>query len=106
MSRLIRVPARLFTCSPAVDPVGRLGYRKYRDTNMDTMPFLHAGRLFTILFTDDLTFDEVREILDLLLAEDAFDSGDRGSPEDYNLDLAHASFNVWVLATSVAIQKI
>ena len=39
---------------------------------MESMPFLHAGNIFTITFEDDLEFVEVRFILDQLLRLNAF----------------------------------
>ncbi len=72
---------------------------------MESMPFCHADQMFTIVFNDDLTFVEVRSILDQLLAENAFDlevQEDRGF---YRLDVEAASFHVWVSEMDVIIRR-
>ena len=72
---------------------------------MDSIPFLHANRVFTIFFLEDLAFKEVREILDTLLDQDAFDVEVQKLRAEYRIDLGHAQFNVWVSELDVVIQK-
>lgn len=72
---------------------------------MDSIPFLHANRVFTIFFLEDLAFKEVREILDTLLDQDAFDIEVQKLRAEYRIDLGHAQFNVWVSELDVIIQK-
>jgi hypothetical protein len=73
---------------------------------MDSIPFLHAGQIFTIIFEDDLGFAEVRGILDHLLAQDAFDVGvQRARTESYWIDLETSSFQVWVSEMDVIVQR-
>jgi hypothetical protein len=72
---------------------------------MDSIPFLHANRIFTILFTDDLAFAEVRGILDYLLEENAFSSEVQLTKLEYVVDLEDASFHVWVSEMDVLIER-
>jgi hypothetical protein len=72
---------------------------------MDSIPFLHAERVFTIFFVEDLEFKEVRGILDRLLNEDAFDVEVQKLRAEYRIDLGHAQFHVWVSELDVIIQK-
>jgi hypothetical protein len=69
------------------------------------MPFLHANQVFTVTFFDDLTFTEVRSILDHLLDCDAFTpevQEDRGL---YLIDVEGCAFKVWVAAMDVIIKR-
>lgn len=73
---------------------------------MDSIPFLHAGRAFKIIFEDDLAFTEVRAILDHLLAQNAFNMDVQGSRiESYSVDVEKSSFQVWVSAMDVVVQR-
>ena len=73
---------------------------------MDSIPFLHAGQVFTIIFEDDLAFAEVRGILDRLLAQDAFDIVvQEARRESYWIDLENSSFRVWVSEMDVIVQR-
>ena len=72
---------------------------------MESMPILHANRLFTILFEDDLAFTEVRAVLDHLLDRNAFRDDVRESDIEYHIDLDQASFDVWVHEMDVIIQR-
>jgi hypothetical protein len=72
---------------------------------MDSIDMLHAGQLFKIIFEDDLTFVEVRSILDYLLAERAFDYETQLENGGYNLDIEEATFSVWVSENRVVIQR-
>lgn len=72
---------------------------------MDSIPFLHANRIFTILFTEDLAFVEVRGVLDYLLAEDAFNPEVQMTKLEYVVDLEDASFHVWVSEMDVFIER-
>ena len=72
---------------------------------MDSIPFLHADRVFTIFFLEDLAFTEVREILDSLIDQDAFNVEVQKLRAEYRINLDHAQFNVWVSELDVVIQK-
>jgi len=72
---------------------------------MESMPFLHANRLFNIFFVEDLAFSEVRGILDQLLEQDAFDFETQLDQASYNISVDHCSFQVWVSELNVIIQR-
>jgi hypothetical protein len=73
---------------------------------MDSIPFLHAGQVFTIFFEDDLAFAEVRGILDHLLAQDAFNLHvQQARSESYWIDFDESSFQVWVCEMDVVVQR-
>jgi len=73
---------------------------------MESMPFLHANQMFTIIFSEDLTFVEVRAILDNLLAQRAFDPEIQESRGFYQLDVGNGSFRVWVFEMDVIIDRL
>jgi hypothetical protein len=73
---------------------------------MDSMPFFYADRVFTIVFLEDLSFSEVRTILDELLAEDAFSPHVLEQRGFYQIKLDGVSFSVWVSQTEVIIQRV
>ena len=75
------------------------------DSTIDTIEFLHANRVFTIFFREDLEFKEVRAILDHLLARDAFHFHNHTEPDWYQIELTHASFDVWVSNMDVVIER-
>ncbi|MBI4963878.1 MAG: hypothetical protein HY913_11430 [Desulfomonile tiedjei] len=73
---------------------------------MDSIPFLHAGQVFTIIYEDDLAFAEVRGILDYLLSQEAFSLHvQQARRESYLIDLEDSSFQVWVSEMDVVVQK-
>ncbi len=72
---------------------------------METMPILHANRLFTIIFDDDLAFSEVRAVLNHLLERNAFHTDVPEDESEYHIDLDQASFHVWVREMNVIIQR-
>lgn len=73
---------------------------------MDSIPFLHDGQVFTIIFDDDLEFAEVRGILDYLLAQDAFDAViQQARTESYRIDMENSSFQVWVCEMDVIVRR-
>lgn len=72
---------------------------------MESMPFLHASRIFNIFFVEDLAFSEVRGILDQLLEQDAFNSEIQLKQESYHIRVDHSSFQVWVSELDVIIQR-
>lgn len=78
---------------------------RQRKSTMESMPFLHADQVFTIVFNEDLTFVEVRSILDQLLAENAFDHEVQEDRGFYRLDVEAASFHVWVSEMDVIIKR-
>lgn len=71
---------------------------------MDSIPFVHANRLFTIFFVEDLEFRHVRAILDHLLDHHAFASQVEDVPCRYEIDVDGASFSVWVSEMDVYIR--
>jgi hypothetical protein len=73
---------------------------------MESIPFYHAERLFTIFFVEDLAFVEVRAVLDVLLDEDVFDPGTGGPDRMYEVEVEDSSFKVWVNDFNVAIHKL
>jgi hypothetical protein len=72
---------------------------------MESMPFLHANRIFNIFFVEDLAFSEVRGILDQLLEQDAFDFDIQSDRVSYLIRLDHSSFQVWVSELDVIIER-
>ncbi|MCX5863053.1 MAG: hypothetical protein NTW27_13155 [Deltaproteobacteria bacterium] len=72
---------------------------------MDTMPFLHADRAFSIVFFEDLGFTEVRKILDELLAENAFSPEVQEQHGFYLINVENSSFSVWVSDMEVIIKR-
>lgn len=72
---------------------------------MESMPFLHAGTIFTITFEDDLEFVEVRFILDHLLGLNAFHPEIQAEEGYYSLDYQNNAFRVWVSEMEVIIQR-
>lgn len=73
---------------------------------MESMPFLHAGRMFSVVFSEDLAFLEVRRILDDLLSENAFSPDVQERQRYYRIDVNGASFDVWVSEMEVIIKRI
>lgn len=73
---------------------------------METMEFLHAGRIFTLLFVEDFTFVEVRAILDDLLEQNAFHSDVQEERNPFLIDVDGSSFRVWVSDMRVAIERL
>jgi hypothetical protein len=73
---------------------------------MESMPFLHANRLFKIIFAEDLTFAAVREILDLLLARDAFNPETQENVQKYSLEVDTESYDIWVSDMDVYIVRV
>jgi len=99
----------MFECEPVsqVDWAIALSYPLSQRFIMDSVPFLHAGQVFTIVFEDDLAFAEVRGILDHLLARDAFDEvSQKARTESYWIDLEESSFQVWVSEMDVIVQRV
>lgn len=72
---------------------------------MESMPFLHANQIFTITFLEDLTFANVRRILDHLIDANAFSPEVQEEQGHYVIELDHESFNVWVYEMEVIIQS-
>ena len=72
---------------------------------MESMPFLHANRIFNIFFVEDLAFSEVRGILDQLLEQDAFNFDIQLDRVSYLIRLDHSSFQVWVSELDVIIER-
>jgi hypothetical protein len=72
---------------------------------MESIPFLHANRVFNIFFVEDLAFSEVRSILDQLLKEDAFSFEIQANRQAYYIKVDHSSFQVWVSELDVIIER-
>ena len=72
---------------------------------MESMPFLHANRIFNLFFVEDLAFSEVRGILDQLLEQDAFSFEVQSNRVSYHITLDHSSFQVWVSELDVIIER-
>lgn len=73
---------------------------------MDSIPFLHANQMFTIIFLEDLSFVEVRAILDHLLACNAFDPDIQGEGGFHLIEVEQCSFRVWVSNLDVVIERV
>ncbi len=71
---------------------------------MESIDFLHADRIFTIFFQEDLSFKDLRAVLDHLLDRDAFKPHVQEEEGLYAVHLPHASFTVWVANMDVYIQ--
>ncbi len=72
---------------------------------MESIPFLHANKIFTITFEEDLTFVIVRSILDQLLDRNAFGSDVQQCEESYYLNCDTEGFKVWVVDMEVIVQR-
>lgn len=72
---------------------------------MDSMPFLHANRMFNIVFFEDLAFSEVRAILDYLLDRNAFTPEAQENEGFYVVYVENFSFSVWVSEMEVIIER-
>lgn len=72
---------------------------------MDSMPFLHANQIFNVTFFEDLTFTEVRAILDHLLDHGAFTPEVQEAHGLYLIDVEGCGFKVWVTEMDVIIKK-
>jgi hypothetical protein len=72
---------------------------------MESIPFLHANQMFTITFEDDLSFTQVRAILDHLIAQNAFDPEVEAESGLYEIEVEEGSFKVWVTEMEVIVQK-
>jgi len=72
---------------------------------LESMPFLHANKIFAITFEDDLPFFIVRSILDQLLDKNAFDSESEQFGESYHLTCDTEEFKVWVVKMEVIILR-
>jgi hypothetical protein len=72
---------------------------------LESIPFLHANKMFTITLEDDLAFVVVRSILDQLLDSSAFDSEAQKYAEPYHINYDEEVFKVWVVEMEVIIQR-
>jgi len=73
---------------------------------MDSIPFLHANQVFTIIFLEDLSFAEVRTILDHLLARNAFHPDVQEDEGFYSVEVEQCSFRAWVSNMDVIIERV
>ncbi len=69
------------------------------------MPFLHANQVFNVSFFEDLTFTEVRAILDHLLDHNAFTPEVQEIQGLYQIEVEGCAFRVWVAEMDVIIKK-
>ena len=76
-----------------------------QDPPFESMPFLHADQVFTITFLEDLSFAEVRTILDNLLGLNAFDPVVQETRGKYLMDVEDNHFTVWVAEMEVIIKR-
>ena len=72
---------------------------------MDSMPFLHAEKVFNLIFEQDFTFAEIRAVLDHLLARDAFNPEVQAERGRYDVTIESAVFTVWVCEMDVIIKR-
>jgi hypothetical protein len=72
---------------------------------MDSMPFLHKNRIFTVTIFDDMAFTDVRAILDELLGQNAFDPEVQDAAGMYVIEREAVSFAVWVADLDVIIRR-
>lgn len=74
---------------------------------MEVYPFHHKNLFFNIITAYDLTFKEVRSILDQLLKNEAFNErGENwGCGKLYNLQLDHIEYEVDVHGYEVIIYR-
>jgi hypothetical protein len=72
---------------------------------MDAIPFCHSEQIFNIFVKEDLTFQEVRAILDVLLARNAFDPAVQAETGRYEIRLEEQFITVWVAGLDVYISK-
>lgn len=75
------------------------------DSRVESIPFLHANQAFTITFVEDLSFAEVRAILDYLIECDAFNPESQEHRGPYDIDAMETSFRVWVQEMEVMIVR-
>jgi hypothetical protein len=73
---------------------------------MESIEFMHANQTFVITFEEDLTFLEVRGILDHLLGSNAFHPDVQDSHGAYDISVGEAQFKVWVAEMEVIVQRI
>jgi hypothetical protein len=74
---------------------------------MEVYPFHHQNLFFNIITDYDLTFKEIRGILDHLLAVKAFneDGENWGSGQFYNMQLGNVAYEVDVNCYEVLIYR-
>ncbi len=74
---------------------------------MEAYPFLHRNLFFNIITEYDLTFKEIRGILDTLLKKDAFHVEDQNweGGKIYDIDVDHVQYIADVNRYEVAIYK-
>lgn len=73
---------------------------------MEVYPFHHRNLFFNIITDYDLTFDEVRGILDYLLEVGAFkEEENRGEGKFYNIQLGKVLYEVDANQYEVAIYR-
>jgi hypothetical protein len=81
------------------------GRRVREDHAMESMPFFHANQIFTLFFVEDLTFVEVRAVLDQLIDQDAFNAQVQQHKAEYCIHVESVSFHVWVDEMKVVIRR-
>ncbi len=75
---------------------------------MDVYPIVHKNLIFNVLTDEDMSFVEIRKLLDYLLEEKAFDSSQGGllyEPEVYEIYIDEYHYVVDVQDYEVAIYK-
>lgn len=75
---------------------------------MDTYPIVHKSLIFNIITDQDISFSEIRKMLDHLIDEGAFQQEGQqpmGAPQMYELYIDNYHYVVDVLKYEVAIYK-
>lgn len=73
---------------------------------MESMPFLHADKVFNLIFEQDFTFTEIRAVLDHLLDRDAFNPEVQEQQGRYSVTVESSVMTVWVCEMDVIIKRI
>jgi hypothetical protein len=73
---------------------------------MESIEFMHANQVFVITFEEDLSFAEVRAILDHLLGSNAFHPDVQNAHGVHNIAVDEAQFKVWVAEIEVIVQRV
>jgi len=97
---------RIFSLLGDPEKVGRSGSVRKRG-KMETYPFHHRNLFFQICTDYDLTFKEIRGILDFLLEAQAFEEDRRTSEEGqlYELQVENVRYVVDVIGPNVVVYQ-
>ncbi len=70
---------------------------------IEKIPFLHRSRLYYIIIQEDITFDALHRILDMLIDQGAFVAEERDDANLYNLVCEDVQYTVGVDGIDVMI---